>query len=325
MVFFCRSSAKVTGASTVGGVGEEAAAIEVSGLRKSFGERAAITSVNLVVRPGTIHGLLGPNGAGKTTVLRALLGLVRPDAGQILVSGRVAAHSEPRARLGVAGFVESPAFYPTLSAVRNLELLADWDSAGASNRVEDLLAEVGLADRARSKVRGFSTGMRQRLGLAAALLNDPAVLVVDEPTTGLDPAGIRDLHGLLRKWREAGKTVLLSSHDLDEVEQLCDEVTVLRTGRVVYSGSINTLRDRASQRMYRLRTTDDEAAVALADGANVDIDGHNGQLSMSADEEQVDRFVLRLGRAGVAVRELQREQLSFESLFFQLTEEVAGE
>jgi ABC-2 type transport system ATP-binding protein len=300
-------------------------ALSASRLRKSFGDRLAVDDVGLTLRRGEVHGLLGPNGAGKTTVLRILLGLVRPDAGVIEVGGAQVPYGSPRGRHRIAGFVDAPAFYPYLTASRNLELLSAWDGPRSSARVEELLALVGLADRAQSKVRGFSTGMRQRLGLAAALISEPDLLVVDEPTSGLDPAGVRDLHTLLLTVAATGPSILLSSHDLDEVERLCSDVTVLRTGRVVYSGSLDDLRAQARARVWTLQTSDNDRAVLAVSthpGVTVTV-GALSTLKVTADSDAMDGYVRGLAAYGVAVRELLRDQLPFESLYFQLTEEPA--
>ncbi len=294
------------------------------GLSKRFRARPAADQVDLVVREGTIHGLLGPNGAGKTTVLRLLLGLVRPDAGSITCRGHVLPGEAPRGRWGIAGFVETPSFYPYLTASRNLELLAAWDGPIPHARVEELLDRVGLADRAHSKVRGFSAGMRQRLGLAAALISDPQVLIVDEPTTGLDPSGVRDLHALLLDLAAAGRSIVLSSHDLDEVALLCTDVTVLRAGRVVYDGTVAALRERAPGRIWRLHTADDRITVELA-GRPRGVEflaTAAGHLLIRADTADLDSLVLTLAARGVAVRELCPQNLPFESLYFQLADPV---
>ncbi len=303
----------------------ERPALAARGLCKSFGPRSAVRNVGFEVRAGSIHALLGPNGAGKTTTLRMLLGMVRPDAGSVHRSGKPLAPDLPRGRCGIAGFVETPGFYPYLTASRNLELLSAWDGPAAHRRVEELLDRVGLADRAQSRVRSLSTGMRQRLGIAAALISDPQVLIVDEPTTGLDPAGIRDLHALLAELAADGKAVLLSSHDLDEVEQLCTDVTVLRAGEVVYDGSLAALRARAPGRVWRMHTADDAVAAFVA-GRHpaISVSAADPGLLVRADTADLDALVLALAAEGVAVRELRRDDLPFESLFFQLTEH-AGE
>ena len=299
--------------------GDEAV-LAVSGLSKRFGARRAVQDATFSVFDGQIHGLLGPNGAGKTTTLQMLLGTVRPDAGSIEFKGRALAADLPRGRAGIAGFVGTPGFYPYLTASRNLELLSAWDGPRASSRVEELLDMVGLADRAQSKVRTFSTGMRQRLALAAALISEPEVLIVDEPATGLDPAGIRQLHSQLTALAAAGAAVVLSSHDLDEVEQLCSSVTVLREGRVVYDGTVAALEQQAPIRQWRLHTSDDDVAAHLAGQYPVQLVAEEfGHLLLKGGIRDLDAFVLALGTEGIAVRGLVRNQMPLESLFFELT------
>ncbi len=297
-------------------------AIAVSMLSKRFGRRTAVRNVSFTVRTGHIHGLLGPNGAGKTTTLRLLLGTVRPDAGTIEFGGAAVAPDLPRGQCGVAGFVGTPGFYPYLTASRNVELLSALTGPAAAGRVEELLTLVGLADRAQSKVRTFSTGMRQRLALAAALIGEPDILIVDEPAAGLDPAGLRALSTMLTELTDRGCTVVLSSHDLDEVERLCSDVTVLREGEIVYDGSMAGLHRTAPNRCWRLHTTDDDAAAGMAAGMpGIQLTRDTGGLLVESDVGNVDGLVLALAANGVAVRELSRQQLALESLFFQLTEQ----
>src|SRR6187549_959809 len=216
------------------------APVEIRGLVKRYGEIVAVDHVDLTVQPGDVYGYLGPNGAGKTTSLRMMLGLIRPTAGTVRLFGR-----DPQlgvaALEGVAGFVEAPRFYPYLSGRTNLEMLAAFDGGDARSRIGEVLDLVELTDRAADKVGGYSHGMRQRLGIAGALLRDPRLLLLDEPTTGLDPGGMRDMRLLVRRLAEQGITVLLSSHLMGEVEELCDRVAIVRTGRVVYEGSLAEL------------------------------------------------------------------------------------
>ncbi|GAA1884677.1 ABC transporter ATP-binding protein [Streptantibioticus ferralitis] len=300
-------------------------AVEARGLVKRFGETTAVDGVDLTVASGGVHGLLGPNGAGKTTLLRILLGLVRQDAGTLRLFGRDDRLANQQYRL--AGFVESPRFYPYLSAERNLALLADFDGGDAPHRIGEVLARVGLTERRRRKVGGYSFGMRQRLGIAAALLRAPDLLVLDEPGNGLDPAGIRDMRQLVRSLAADGLPVLLSSHHMAEVEELCDTVTIMRTGRVVYAGSLAELRSRAPDPAHQLATNDDESAAALAAGQpGVEVAGHpDGGLAVRARPEQLDAYVLALGRRGIAVRALRLESTPLESLFLTLTEEQSDE
>ena len=295
----------------------ETAAVDARSLVKRFGDVTAVNGVDLEIRPGEVRGLLGPNGAGKTTLLRMLFGLVRPDAGTISLLGATADESA-RTPEGVAGFVEEPSFYPYLSARRNLELLARLDGGDAAGRVDELLDLVGLATRARHKVAGFSTGMRQRLGLAAALLRQPRLLLLDEPTIGLDPVGTRDMRVLIRRLAAGGTTILLSSHDMVEVEGMCDCVTIMSTGEVVWDGTVERLRAEAPVPEYRLETSDDARARDLGRDLRVTLSGDNG-LIVSADEGSLDAYVLALAGAGIAVRRLELVTSPLESMFFALT------
>jgi ABC-2 type transport system ATP-binding protein len=282
--------------------GERAPAIEARGLVKTYGEVRALDGVDLAVPAGTVLGLLGPNGAGKTTLLRALLGLVRLDAGVLDVPGTV------------GGFVEVPGAYPYLTGRQNLELLSALDDDPGD--VAEALARVDLTERADSKVRGWSLGMRQRLGIAAGLLRRPDVLVLDEPANGLDPAGARALRGLVRGLADEGLTVLLCSHDLPEVDEVADDVTVLLAGRVAWEGSIADLRARPGGRF--LSTSDDERALALAGTLRVETRPGGGLLVVATTAE-LDAFVLALAREGVAVRELVSEGVPLEQAFLELT------
>src|SRR4029077_1216978 len=197
------------------------------------------------------------NGAGKTTTLRMALGLITPTAGKVELFGRDPLRDGARALEGVAGFVEAPRFYPYLPARQNLELLAALDGNGASSRIDEVLEIVELTPRAKHKVGGFSHGMRQRLGIAAALLRRPRLLILDEPATGLDPAGMRDLRDIIPTLAGEHITVLLSSHQLPEVQELCDRVAIVDRGRMVYEGALADLR-RQGGASYRLRTADDQ-------------------------------------------------------------------
>jgi ABC-2 type transport system ATP-binding protein len=209
--------------------------IEVRGLVKRYGELTAVAGVDLTVRAGDVYGYLGPNGAGKTTSLRMMLGLISPTEGTIRLFGKDPTQSV-HALAGVAGFVEAPTFYPYLTARRNMQMMAAFDGGDASERVAGALETVELTGRADDRVGGYSHGMRQRLGIAAALLRDPKLLLLDEPATGLDPAGMRDMRLLIRRLADEGMTVLLSSHLMNEVEELCNRVAIVRSGKIVYEG-----------------------------------------------------------------------------------------
>ncbi|WP_433219280.1 ABC transporter ATP-binding protein [Dactylosporangium sp. CS-047395] len=209
-------------------------AVVVRGLTKRYGSRAVVDRLDFEIPAGTVAGLIGPNGAGKTTILRMLLGLVRPDGGTGTVIGQ--SITTPAAYLpSVGALVEGPAFYPGLSGARNLAVYATLAGTDRS-RVPIVLERLGLADRAADAYRTYSLGMRQRLGIAAALLGDPALVVLDEPTNGLDPSGIREMRGIIRSIREDGRTVLVTSHLLNEVQQVCDWLIVINQGRRRFEG-----------------------------------------------------------------------------------------
>ncbi len=306
------------------GVADGPPPVEVRGLVKRYGELTAVAGVDLTVNPGDVYGYLGPNGAGKTTSLRMMLGLIRPSAGSVRLFGRDPMESV-RALEGVAGFVEAPTFYPYMSGRRNLELLAAFDGHGASERIESALERVELSDRARDRVGGYSHGMRQRLGIAAALLREPRLLLLDEPSTGLDPAGMRDMRVLVRRLAGEGITVLLSSHLLTEVEEVCNRVAIVRSGAIVYEGEIADLKSGAGT-TYRLLTTDDERALAVCRAqpglSNVRVEG--ARISFTADEAAVAELSQALVEAGALIRTLAPQTVTLEDLFFSLTEDAGG-
>jgi ABC-2 type transport system ATP-binding protein len=297
--------------------------VEARGITKWFGETTALDQVDFSVPPGVVHGLLGPNGAGKTTLLAALFGLVLPDEGTLRLFGRTRAEAGASWLDGVGGFVETPRFYPYLNARRNLALLAALDGGDAASLIDAALERVGLADARRQKVKGYSLGMRQRLGLAAAMLRRPRLLILDEPANGMDPAGIRDLRSALRRVAREGVTVVLSSHDMAQVEEICDSVTVLKKGKVVFAGGLEAMRSDAPDPVWRMRTSDDGAALdAAKDAEGVKASSRDdGGLVVFAVQDRLDAYVLALGQAGITVRGLELDHTPLESLFFQLTGE----
>jgi ABC-2 type transport system ATP-binding protein len=291
----------------------------------------ALDGVDLDIAQGEVHGLVGPNGAGKTTLLGLLLGLAHADDGdlQILGSAVRRTHALPD---GVAGFVEGPGLYPALSARQNLAALARLRGDGTGG-IADALDQVGLTDVADDRVRGFSLGMRQRLGLAAALLTRPRLLVLDEPANGLDPAGTRHVHRVLTRLAAHGTSVVLSSHRMDDLAALCSEVTLLAGGRVVFSGPLGDLVGDADELDYRLRTSDPAVARRIA--------ADTPQVSVLADDELLRRhdveallvraampalgdLVARLVGAGVGVRELAPVVAPLEAAFLALTGAANG-
>jgi ABC-2 type transport system ATP-binding protein len=303
---------------------ETTPAVAARGLRKTYGTLEAVAGVDVTVQPGDVYGYLGPNGAGKTTSLRMMLGLIQPTSGEVRLFGRDPVADPVAALAGVAGFVEDPAFYPYLSGRANLELLADLDGGGGDGRVAEALDIVELTGRAGDRVRGYSHGMRQRLGLAAALLRRPRLLVLDEPTTGLDPAGTRDMRALVRRLAGEGITVLLSSHLMGEVEALCNRVAILREGRVRYEGDLAEVSARADGR-YRLQATDPERALGVCRGAHGlrDVQPEGPGIVFAAERDDVAALTLALAGAGIGIHALVPAG-GLEELFFDLTEAEGG-
>ncbi|MFF5029986.1 ABC transporter ATP-binding protein [Streptomyces collinus] len=302
-------------------------AARARGITKCFGDVVALDGVDLEVARGQIHGLVGPNGAGKTTLLGLLLGLSVADGGSLEILGTPVRRALT-APDGVAGFVDGPGLYPSLTARQNLTALAALRGRDARTAgVDDVLDQVGLTDVADDQARGFSLGMRQRLGLAAALLTRPRLLVLDEPCNGLDPAGKRHVHGVLTRLAADGTGVVLSSHRMDDLQALCSDVTILATGRVVFSGPLGKLAAEHRELDYRLLTPDPHTARRLAAeapgvrivddaGARHDADA----LILRALVPALDEFVARLVGAGVALRELAPVVSPLEAAFLALTE-----
>ncbi|MEV0035282.1 ABC transporter ATP-binding protein [Streptomyces sp. NPDC056909] len=300
-------------------------AIRARGITKTFDDVVALDGVDLDVTSGQIHGLVGPNGAGKTTLLGLLLGLAVADAGQLEVLGTPVGRALA-APDGVAGFVDGPGLYPSLTARQNLAALRAHDARTAG--IDDALDQVGLTAVADDKTRGFSLGMRQRLGLAAALLTKPRLLVLDEPSNGLDPAGKRHVHRVLTRLAAEGVSVVLSSHRMDDLEELCSEVTILATGQVVFSGPLSKLAAENRELDYRLITSDARAArrVAVETAGILVVDDAQSRydveaLVVRALVPAVDELVVRLVTAGVALRELAPVVSPLEAAFLALTEQ----
>jgi ABC-2 type transport system ATP-binding protein len=319
------------GATPSGGTGG-VPALELEGLTKHFGDFVAVEDLSFVVRRGDVYGFLGPNGSGKSTTIRMILGLVRPTSGEVRIFGRPATSPEERARL--AGFVEAPGFYEYLSARDNLRLLAAADRrADKSPPLQAVLQTVGLSDRARDKVRTYSQGMKQRLAIAAALLREPEFLVLDEPTNGLDPGGMRDIRALVRQLSSEGLTIFLSTHLLAEVEQLCNRVAVVSRGRLLAEGALAEIAQQARGRTeYRLVADDPERTrmvlqaredVALLNGRSEELDGFRPDevVRFATGAEGAGPVVRTLVEEGVEVLALVPVRPNLEELFLRLTED----
>jgi ABC-2 type transport system ATP-binding protein len=290
--------------------------VQTRDLTKVYGGRiTAVNRVALSVRRGEVYGFLGPNGAGKTTTLRMLVGLVRPTAGSATVLGKPPGHPEALARTGV--LIESPGFYPYLSGRDNLHVVARYAGV-AGGRVDDVLELVGLTDRAGDRYAGYSLGMKQRLGVGAALLKDPELLVLDEPTNGLDPAGMRDMRALIRELGSRGHTVLLSSHLLGEVQQVCDRVGVIARGELIAESTVAELRGEAgllvaAEPLELARA----AAEELLGAENVAV--VDGTLRLRVDPAHAGKVSTALVQAGSTLTELRPLERTLEEAFLEMT------
>jgi ABC-type multidrug transport system ATPase subunit len=290
--------------------------IETRDLTKRYdGRIIAVDRLALRVRRGEVYGFLGPNGAGKTTTLRMLLGLVRPTSGHVSVLDGAPGSPAVLARIGA--MIEAPAFYPYLSGRDNLRVLAG--HAGVSRaRVEAVLAEVGLATRAGDRAGAYSMGMKQRLGVAAALLKDPELLILDEPTNGLDPAGMAEMRAFVAGLGARGVTVLLSSHLMGEIEQVCDRVGVIREGILVAEGTVGQLRGQTRLRV-RAEPSEDAVRVLRALTGVGEVTRAGDGLEVAASAGQAPDINRALVQAGIAVFELHARQASLEDVFLELT------
>jgi ABC-2 type transport system ATP-binding protein len=288
--------------------------IETTALAKHFGQTVAVKDLDLTVHPGEVYGFLGPNGAGKTTTLRMLLGLIRPTSGAVRIFGQ---QPGPGYLDQVGALIEGPAFYPYLSGRRNLRVLADHAGVGR-DRVDEVLDIVSLSGRAADKYSTYSLGMKQRLGLAAALLKDPKLLILDEPTNGLDPAGMADMRVTIRQLAASGCTVLLSSHLLAEVEQICDRVGVISRGRLVAETTVADLRSGGTLRVVAHPLEQAKAVLASLDGVE-SVQAGEFTLDIEVEAEQAARINASLVGAGVSVMELRWREPDLEQTFLELT------
>jgi ABC-2 type transport system ATP-binding protein len=299
------------------------AVIEVEALRKEYrrvrgGRTLAVDGLDMAVPQGGVFGFLGPNGAGKTTTIRCLLGLIRPSTGRCTLLGADAGGALASVITRVGSIVETPALYPRFSGRLNLELLGRLQGIG-SDAVDAVLDQVGLADRAGDQVRTYSLGMKQRLGIAAALLKDPELLILDEPANGLDPAGIKEVRDLVRRLGNEGRTVFVSSHQLAEVQQMCDRVAILSRGRLVASGRVAEVlaRGRREALIVKLRELDEGLGALRAAGLEASME--DGMLRVHLPATEGARVTEILASRGMFVSELRPEEVSLEDVFLELT------
>jgi ABC-2 type transport system ATP-binding protein len=304
-------------------VATDGLALATRGLQKRYGSRVALAGLDLSVPTGVVYGFLGPNGAGKTTTMRLLTGLIHPDAGTIELLGRPFGRGDRRRLFEVGALIESPSFYPYLSGQANLVSLAASGATVSKSRIEELLALVGLQDRARDKVSAYSLGMKQRLGIAGALLSDPRLLLLDEPSNGLDPAGIVAMRETLRRLASIGKTVFVSSHVLGEVQQLADVIGIIAAGRLVREGPIEQL--LLGEGVVRVRVALDQVNAAMGvlatlvpDGQAAVLPGDDGWLTMRLEPGRASDVSRALAMAGIYPSGLETGS-DLESLFLELT------
>jgi ABC-2 type transport system ATP-binding protein len=289
--------------------------VQTTDLTKRYGDRLAVDRVSMAVRRGEVYGFLGPNGAGKTTTLRMLLGLIRPTAGSATVLGQPAGRSAATERVGA--LIEGPGFYPFLTGRDNLRVLARYRQLPASI-VDEALARVDLTARGADKFKSYSLGMKQRLGVASALMGDPDLIVLDEPTNGLDPAGMADMRRLIVDLAHGGQTVLLSSHLLDEVQEICDRVGVINDGTLMQESTVSDLRGGASLSVRAL-PVDRALAVAMRIAGDDGVRIAGDRLLLDVPPERAPDLATALIAAGVELHEVTPVERTLEEVFFEMT------
>jgi ABC-2 type transport system ATP-binding protein len=322
---------------------DEGTAVQTSGLTKRFGERTAIDRVDLHVPRGSAFGFLGPNGAGKTTMIRILLGLTHASAGSMSLLGRPVPSKRAQALERVGAIVEEPRFHPNLSGRENLRIIAAARGPQARERISPALERVGLADRADEKVKKYSLGMRQRLGVARCLLADPLLLILDEPTNGLDPGGIQEFREMIRAMVEQeGRTVFLSSHLLDEVEKICDHAAIVDRGKIIAQGPIAELAEGGSEHELIVGVSDTERALGVIEASGQAREAHHsdeglrvvllgasdsapaeGSSAQGSPAERAAAVNAALVGAGLDVYRLEPVRQSLERRFLEVTSRLA--
>jgi ABC-2 type transport system ATP-binding protein len=295
--------------------------LRTQGLTKKYGRRLVVDRLSLSVERGDVFGFLGQNGAGKSTTMRMLLGLIRPTAGFAELLGFNISRQPLRARARIGAIIEAPAFYENFSASQNLRMFAALSGGASPTRIASVLETVGLTERARDPVREYSHGMRQRLGIAQALLPNPELIILDEPTDGLDPQGIHEMRLLIARLRDEYRlTVVLSSHLLHEVEQICNRVAIIDEGRLVYQGSVQELVGKDS--MIKIKVDRVDEAFAMLEGvSSIDVHRNGDQfLYVKTAEDQIGEINALLVNSGFHVRELSPQRQTLEEVFLRLTQ-----
>ncbi|MDM5230799.1 ABC transporter ATP-binding protein [Lysinibacillus pakistanensis] len=293
--------------------------VQTENLSKSFGKEQAVSNINLKIRKGEIYGFLGPNGAGKTTTIRMLLGLMKPSSGTIKIFQKDVTKDRINILAKVGSLVENPSYYPHLTAYENLEALRKILGVPKS-RIDEVLAIVRLKDAANKKVKGFSLGMKQRLGIAASLLHNPELLILDEPTNGLDPSGIIEIRNLIKRLpAEYGMTIIISSHLLSEIDQMATQVGIVSKGKMIFQDSIEAMRKSAQPKVF-IKVSDAEKGWRSLVAHGIKAEHKEGLISLDeCSDEKVAHIVQILVQEGILVYRVEEEKRSLEDIFLQMT------
>ncbi len=297
------------------------AAIEIDGLTKRFGEHVAVDNLTFSVPIGSVFGFLGPNGSGKTTTIGMVLGLIPPSSGTARILGNDVRTDLPDVLERVGAMVERPAFYPYLSGRMNLQIFARQIGRDDQERVSELLDLTGMSERADAKFGGYSTGMKQRIGIAAALLDDPDVIILDEPTSGLDPAGQREVRALVRRLADAGHTVFLSSHILGEIQDVCTHIAIINRGKLVAAGRMDEILEASNELVIDIDRPEDAGSLLSSVDTVEDVHLENGRVVIEVPLEHAAEINARLVQSGFAVSQLRHRERDLEDRFLELTDQ----
>jgi len=292
--------------------------LSLKNLNKSFGEFKAVNNINLQVNQGDIYGFLGPNGAGKSTTLRMILGLIKPDSGEILINGKSNSGSNRNFLTSIGALIEKPDFYKNLSAYDNLKILYKMSKLNDINRISDVLKEVDLWDKKNQKVGGFSQGMKQRLGIAQTLMHQPSLIILDEPSNGLDPQGQSDMRSLiLRINQEMGITVIISSHILSEIEKISNRMVVINKGEKIVEGNVQELMQNELLKVSFKSENLDSIALFLKK-QSIDFESSNDSIVANINEENIPLILKKMVNENISITEM-KQMRTLEELFLGLT------
>ena len=301
---------------------EKQTALSIKNITKIYGKKTAADHVSFDIHEGEIFGFLGPNGAGKTTVIKSIMGFIFPDEGEVFINGYNTKKDYEKAMASVGGIVENPEMYVNLSARKNIEMYARLHGNIPKEHIDEVIAEVGLSVRAKEPIRKDSLGMKQRIGLAQAMVHKPKLLILDEPTNGLDPTGIHQLRDVLKKYaHEQGGAVMVSSHILSEMQLLCDRVGIINNGKLIKVCTMEELEKMNSSSRYFIKVSDADKAVKLLEGNEKasDIEVNDNILSAGINEEDIASIVRLLVTEGVDISEVKKNESSLEEVFLQVT------